>query len=230
MIFDNATTSPQHSMLSGTGIAGLTLSKSSLVFGSEKFGLKPALSFSMTNHQTRTVTLSESFSGTNAADFSVTGGTCTTTLGAGKACSIIVTFKPGALGTESATLSISDSPDPLSPYLVALSTGPTIPATVAPTSIAYGTLKTTSKTLNMTVTNLSGFSLPLSDSFSGANASDFTVAGGTCGAMAVANSSCTIAVKFTPTGGGSAESASMAVNVTNDPTSPHNISLTGTGP
>src|ERR1700731_1073404 len=127
-------------------------------------------------------------------------------------------------------MSIADSPDPLSPYTVALSTGPTIPATVTPTSIAFGTLKTTSKTLNVTVTNLSGFSLPLTESFSGANASDFTVAGGSCGAMATANSSCAIAVKFTPTGGGSAESASMAVNVTNDPTSPHSISLTGTGP
>ena len=229
MTFDNATTSPQHSTLSGAGIAGLAVSKSSLVFGSEKFGLKPALSFSATNHQTRTVTLSESFSGANAADFSVTGGTCTTTLGAGKACTIVVTFKPGALGTESATLSISDITDPLSPYTVALSTGPTIPATVAPTSIAFGTLKTASKNLNATVTNLSKFSLPLSESFSGANASDFTVAGGTCGAIAAAHSSCTIAVKFTPSGGGSAESASMAVSVANDPTSPHSISLTGKG-
>jgi Abnormal spindle-like microcephaly-assoc'd, ASPM-SPD-2-Hydin len=229
MIFDNATSSPQHSTLSGAGIAGLAVSKNSLVFGSEKFGLKPALSFGVTNHQTRTVTLSESFSGANAVDFSVTGGTCTTTLGAGKACTIVVTFKPGALGTESATLSISDSPDPLSPYKVALSTGPTIPATVTPISIAYGTLKTASKTLNATVTNLSGFSLPLSESFSGTNPSDFTVAGGTCGPTAAAHSSCTIAVKFTPTGGGSAESVSMAVNVTNDPTSPHSISLTGTG-
>jgi alpha-N-arabinofuranosidase len=230
MTFDNATTSPQHSTLSGAGIAGLAVSKSSLVFGSEKFGLKPALSFSSTNHQTRTVALSESFSGANTTDFSVTGGTCTTTLGAGKACTIVVTFKPGALGTESATLSISDSTDPLSPYTVALSTGPTIPATVAPTSIAFGTLKTASKNLNATVTNLSKFSLPLSESFSGANASDFTVAGGTCGAIAAAHSSCTIAVKFTPTGSGSAESASMAVSVANDPTSPHSISLTGTGP
>jgi len=230
MIFANATASPQHSTLSGAGIAGLTLSKSNLVFGSEKFGLKPALSFSVTNHQTRTATLSESFSGINATDFSVTGGTCTTILGAGKACSIVVTFKPGALGTESAILSVSDSSDPLSPYMVAISTGPTIPATVAPASIAYGTLKTTSKTLNATVTNLSGFSLQLSESFNGANANDFTVAGGTCGPIAAANSSCTIAVKFTPTGGGSAESASMAVTVANDPTSPHSISLTGTGP
>ncbi|MGC1191744.1 MAG: choice-of-anchor D domain-containing protein, partial [Candidatus Binatus sp.] len=160
-LFDNATSSPQHSTLSGTGIKGLTISKSGLLFGSEKFGLKPAISFSVTNHQTRQVTLNENFSGTNAADFSITGGTCTTTLGADKACTVVVTFNPGALGTESAALSIADSPDPLSPYAVAISTGPTIPATVTPTSIAYGTLKTTTKTLDATVTNLSGFSLAL---------------------------------------------------------------------
>ncbi len=230
MIFDNATTNPQHSTLSGAGIAGLTTSKSSLVFGSVKFGGKALLSLSVTNHQTRTVTLSESFGGTNAADFFVTGGTCATTLGAGQACSIFVTFKPGALGTESATLSIADSPDPLSPHTIAISTGPTIPATVAPTSIAYGTLTKASKTLNATVTNLSGFSLPLGESFSGANSSDFAVAGGTCGTSTAPHSSCTIAVKFTPTAGGAAESATMTVTVASDPTSPHNIGLTGTGP
>jgi hypothetical protein len=37
-------------------------------------------------------------------------------------------------------------------------------------------------------------------------------------------------VTFTPTAGGSAESASMSVTVGSDPTSPHIISLTGTGP
>ena len=228
-LFDNATSSPQHSTLSGTGIKGLTISKSGLLFGSEKFGLKPAISFSVTNHQTRQVTLNENFSGTNAADFSITGGTCTTTLGADKACTVVVTFNPGALGTESAALSIADSPDPLSPYAVAISTGPTIPATVTPTSIAYGTLKTTTKTLDATVTNLSGFSLALTNSIGGANAGDFTVAGGTCGVTAAAHSSCTVAVKFTPTGGGAAESASVAVSLANDPTSPHSINLTGTG-
>ena len=73
--------------------------------------------------------------------------------------------------------------------------------------------------------------LSLGESFSGANAGDFAVTGGTCGAVASPNSGCTIAVTFTPTaGGGAAEGASMAVNVSSDPTSPHNISLTGTGP
>ncbi len=227
---DNAASSPQTVGLSGTGIVDLTISKSSLVFGSEKFGVKTTKSFAVTNHQTQPVSLSETFSGINAADFSITGGTCTTTLAARKECSIIVTFTPGALGTESATLSVSDSPDPLSPYTVALSTGPTIPATVTPTTLAYGTLtaKTPSMTKNVTVTNLSKFSLSINESFSGANASDFAVTGGTCtDDTAATNSSCTIAVTFTPTGGGSSESASMAVNVAVDPTSPHVVSLTG---
>ncbi len=229
---DNTASSPQHVTLSGTGIVDLTTSQTSLVFASVKFGVKSAKSFSVTNHQTQPVTLSESFSGTNAADFSITGGTCTTTLAAQTACTIIVTFTPGALGTESATLSVSDSPDPLSPYTVALSTGATIPATVTPTALAYGILtsKITSKTKNVTVTNLSKFSLPISESFGGTNQSDFTVTGGTCSSTATPNSSCTIAVRFTPTGGGSAESASMAVTVGSDPSSPYNISLSGTGP
>jgi trimeric autotransporter adhesin len=229
---DNATTSPQHVTLTGTGVAGLTTSKTSLVFGNVKFGIKSALAFSVTNHHTQAVSLSETFSGTNQADFSITAGSCTATLGALKACTITVTFKPGALGTESASLSIAASPDSMSPYTVALSTGPTIPATITPVTLAYGTLtvKVPTKTKSVTVTNLSGFSLPLSESFSGTNAGDFAVSGGTCTATVPANSHCTISVKFTPTGGGAAESASMAVTIGSDPTSPHNISLTGTGP
>jgi Abnormal spindle-like microcephaly-assoc'd, ASPM-SPD-2-Hydin len=232
MLADNTTTSPQHMTLSGTGIADFTTSKSSLVFASVKFGSQGVAAFSVTNYQTQPVMLSESFNGTNAADFSISGGTCSGTLAAKAACSITVTFRPGALGMESATLTVSDSPDPLSPYTVALSTGQTIPATVAPASLAYGTLttKVPTKTRSVTVTNLSGFSLPLSESISGTNAGDFAVTGGTCGATASPNSTCTIAVKFTPTIGPTPESASMAVTVGNDPTSPHNISLTGTGP
>jgi hypothetical protein len=66
---------------------------------------------------------------------------------------------------------------------------------------------------------------------SGANASDFTVNPvGTCGPMLSANSSCTIAITFTPTADGVPESASIAVAIGSDPNSPHNITLTGTGP
>jgi CSLREA domain-containing protein len=233
-IIDNSSTSPQHITLTGTGTPDLTTTKSSLVFGDVKFGLKGIEAFAVVNHQSQSVTLSESFSGANFADFTVSGGTCTTitNLGSLKACSIIVSFSPSVLGTESATLSVSDSPDPLSPHLITLSTGPTIPETITPVTLAYGTLtaKVSTKTKDVTITNKSGSSLSVGESFSGANASDFAVTGGTCAGTAPANSSCTIAVTFTPTGGGSAESASMAVTIGSDPSSPHNISLTGKGP
>jgi hypothetical protein len=228
-INDNASTSPQHVTLTGAGIAGLTTTSNSLVFGSVKFGTKGVKSFSVINHQTQPVTLAENFSGTNGADSSKTGGTCGATLNAGKACSIVVSFAPGALGTESATLTISDSPDPLSPHIVALSTGPTIPETIAPLTLAFGTVsQSSSKTLKTTLTNKSPFTLSISSSVSGANAGDFTITGGTCGPSIVGNSSCTIGVKFKPTTA-AGESATLTVSVPQDPTSPHNLNLTGTG-
>lgn len=59
------------------------------------------------------MTLSEQFGGANASDFSVTGGTCTTTLAAASTCSITVSLAPGVLGTDAATMTITDSPDPV---------------------------------------------------------------------------------------------------------------------
>jgi hypothetical protein len=231
-INDDGGTGSQNVSLSGTGTVDLTTSSSSLVFPSVKFGAKTAKSFSVTNRQTRSVTIGETIGGTNAADFSITGGSCTANLAAKATCSILVTFKPGALGTESAAMTFTDSPDPLGPYTVGLSTGATIPATVTPVTLAYGTLtkKTSPKTKTVTVANLSGSSLSINESFSGANPGDFAVTGGTCGASASPNSSCTIAVTFTPTAGGLAESASMAVSIASDPSSPYSITLSGTGP
>jgi hypothetical protein len=228
-LVDNATTSPQHVSLTGTGIAGLATTSKSLVFGSVTFGAKGVKAFSVINYQTQSVTLNESFRGTNAADFAVTGGTCTATLAAKTSCSIVVSFTPGVLGTESATMKISDSPDPLSPYTVAVSTGPTIPETVVPLTLAYGTVsQLSSRTLNATVTNKSPFTISTSSAVSGANAADFTITGGTCGPTLAGSSSCTVAVRFKPSTA-AAESATLAVSVPQDPTSPRNVTLTGTG-
>jgi hypothetical protein len=230
---DNATTSPQHVTLSGTGIGGLSTSSTSSTFGSVKFGSTATTSLTVKNNQAQPVTLSESFSGTNAADFSVTGGTCPKApamLAARTSCMLTVTFKPGALGTESATLSVSDSPDSLGPYNVALSTGPTIPASVTPATLLYGIVsRTSSKTLTVTVTNNSPLTLSIGSAVSGLNASDFTITGGgTCGATLAGNSSCTIAVTFKPTKTVT-ESATLAGTVSSDPTSPHKVTLNGRG-
>jgi hypothetical protein len=224
---DNATTSPQHCELSGTGTVTLTVSTTSLTFGDVKFGTDCTKTFSVTNHQTQPVSLSESFSGKNHADFSVVGGTCTASLAARSTCRVEIGFKPGALGTESATLKIADSPDPLGPYAIAISTGPTIPDTVMPAALAFGDVeKSKTKTLsNLKVSNLSPFKLTLSERIAGANAKDFTV---TPVSSCAGNSVCAISVSFEPSTD-TAEKATLTVNVGSDPTSPHSVKLTGRG-
>ena len=86
-----------------------------------KDGIKAIKVIVVHNYQTNSVSLSEGFSGPNAGDFSVTGGTCTSTLAARSVCTLIVTFAPTAIGTESATMTVTDSPDPLGPYTVSFS-------------------------------------------------------------------------------------------------------------
>lgn len=231
-ISDNSMTSPQKVALSGTGIGGLSTSSTTSVFGSVKFGSSAANNVTVTNNQSRPVTLSESFSETNAADFSITGSTCPVApamLAAQASCTLAVTFKPGALGTESATLSVSDSPDSLGPYDVALATGATIPVSVAPTSLLYGTVpRTSSKTLTATVTNMSPMTLSIDSAVTGLNAGVFKITGGTCGSTLAGNSSCTVAVTFQPAKSVT-ETATLAGTVGSDPTSPHKVTLKGKG-
>jgi len=173
------------------------------------------------------LTLSEGFSGTNGADFSVSAGTCTATLAASSTCTITVSFAPSVLGTEAGTLTVSDSPDPLGPHSVALSTGPTIPATVLPASLAFGSVtQSATKTLStLKVTNLSPFTLTLTQGISGPDAADFAVApSGSC----AGNSVCLVPVSFTPSAE-TAESATLTLTIDQDPTSPHSIAMSGTG-
>ena len=72
------------------------------------------------NAQPVEVALSESITGPNAGDFAVTGGTCVAALAAKASCTYIVTFTPGAAGARAAALSVTASPDLLSPHDVSL--------------------------------------------------------------------------------------------------------------
>ncbi|HUO04889.1 MAG TPA: choice-of-anchor D domain-containing protein [Candidatus Binataceae bacterium] len=238
---DNANTGTQTVAVSGTGIADLTTSVASLSWGNVPFGYSiPLANFCanglcLYNHQNVPVNLSESITGPNAADFKVTGGSCGATLGAAisgttpTACSLAVTFTPGALGSESATLNVSDSPDASSPYHIPLSAAGTIPDTIWPLSLAYGNVsQASSQTLAAYVINNSPLTISLSDGISGPNASDFTITGGTCGATLAGKTTCSILVKFKPTSA-APESATLGIGVNQDPTSPHNVALSGTG-
>jgi hypothetical protein len=234
---DNTATSPQHVAASGTGTVDMTVTPASYGFGSVKNGSKAVKVIVVHNYQTNPVSLSEGFSGPNAGDFSVTGGTCTSTLAKTSVCTLIVTFAPTAVGTESATMTVTDSPDPLSPsgYPVSFTALATIPESVSPTSLHYANVyQTASKTLSVTVTNkaTSGPITLTGTSIGGANAGDFAVTGGNCpmpsGSLA-ASSSCTYAVTFTPSKE-AAESGSLSIFVAEDPNGgPAAIALSGTG-
>jgi uncharacterized repeat protein (TIGR03803 family) len=231
-ITDNTATSPQHVALTGTGTVTMTVAPTGYAFGSVKDGSKATKSITVHNYQTNAVSLGEGFTGPNAGDFTVTGGTCTSTLAKTSACSMIVTFAPTATGTEAATMTVTDSPDPLGPYTVSFTASATVPESLSATKLAFGNVyQTASKSLNLTVTNkaTTGSITLTGVNIGGLNAGDFGAMGGTCGGSLAASSSCTYAVTFTPSTE-TAEAATLSVGVAEDPNGgPPAVSLTGTG-
>ena len=232
-VTDNTATSPQHVALTGTGTITMSVTPTSYAFGSVKDGSKTVKAIVVHNYQTNAVSLGEAFSGANPGDFSVTGGTCTTTLAKTSACSLIVTYAPTGTGTESATMTVADSPDPLGPYTVSFTAAATIPESVSPAKLVFGSVyQSASKTLNVTVTNHSTSS-PITltgTTVGGANSGDFVVTDtGTCTGSLAASSSCTYAVTFTPSTE-TAENGTLSIAVAEDPNGgPAAIDLSGTG-
>lgn len=105
-ITDNTTTNPDTYQLSGNGIAALATSPGSLTFASQTVGTSSApLTVTATNNTKGSVTIT---SITVSGDFSQTN-TCGTSLAAGAACSVSVTFKPTRTGTRKGTLTFNDS-------------------------------------------------------------------------------------------------------------------------
>jgi trimeric autotransporter adhesin len=129
----NTATSPQSVALSGIGTITMTVSPTSYVFSSMKVGSNAIKEIAVHNLQTKPVSLTEGFGGSNARDFSITGGTCTATLAAKSDCSLFVTLAPTAAGTELAFITVTGIPDPLGPYTVSFGAVVTTPEPPEPT-------------------------------------------------------------------------------------------------
>ena len=219
-LIDSTTICPQSVQLSGTGTIAMTVTPTSGAFGDLKVGSKATKSITVHNYQTIPVSLREGFTGSNSNDFSVTGGTCTSTLAAKSACSLYVTFAPTAVGPEGATLMVTDSPDPLGPYTVSFTAAATIAESLSATRLNFGNVAwTTSNTMSVTLTNnATNGSITLNGAnFGGANAGDFSISGSsTCGASLAAGLSCSYAVTFTPSVE-NAEAGTVSIGVKEDP-------------
>jgi len=107
-ITDNAPDSPQTVTLGGCGTV-VKLLPARLDFGNQMVGTKsPVKTVVLTNTGSTILHFSGiSITGANAADFAQSN-TCGSSLGAGKSCSLGVTFAPKAKGARSAAVAISD--------------------------------------------------------------------------------------------------------------------------
>lgn len=107
-ITDDAPNSPQTVNLKGTGTV-VELNPTSLVFGVHRVGTTSSQSTTLTNVGSTALSIAGiAIRGTAADEFSQTN-TCGSSVGAGKACTITVTFKPSERGGDSAAIAISDS-------------------------------------------------------------------------------------------------------------------------
>ena len=225
---DSATTSPQLVKLTGTGEAPLTVSPTSLTLPSAAVGSSSSASVTVTNAQMTSITLSSSAS----ADYSVTGGTCGSSLAGGASCTITVTFTPQYKGSIKGALAISSSSEfsPLTVGLTGAATGgPKVPLKLSPTSLTFSStgLGAISDAKTITVTN-NGTGAITIDAIS---ASDNFAAAGSgatpCGGSLAKSASCTLSVTFTPSDTGSVK-GSVAI-ATSGPGSPQIIAVSGTG-
>ena len=239
-ITSSASNSPTVS-LSGTGVAPVVLSHTSLAFAAQFEGTTSASqSITVTNQQLVALPMSSAtISGANASDFGFgVGSTCP--IGASLPasppppavptnCMLFVNFTPKGSGTRTATLNIVETVlGNQQTQTVTLKGSGEAPVTLTPNSITTFSAKvgTTSAAKTITIKNVNT-SAPLN--ITGLNFSgDFEQTATTCLASPVAGgATCTVSVTFDPSIGGTRDGQ---LQVADDAaTSPQVANLRGTG-
>ena len=222
---DDAPNSPQTLSVAGTGVIAVTLSSANLNFGNVVKGTSStAPAVTLTNNQTVPLT---GINITTAAPFSQTN-TCGTSIAAGAKCKVTVTFSPTTTGTQSGTVTVTDSANN-SPQTITLKGTGINPVTFNPAQLGFGGVPvgTTSNPMTTTLTNHEKIALNVSAiSIVGANSGDFAQSN-TCLPSVAAGGTCSITVRFTPSATGSRIATLV---VTDDAsTSPQSVKLTGSG-
>jgi sugar lactone lactonase YvrE len=233
-VADNATGSPQTVTLTGTGTAPqAVLSPNPLAFPGTTVGTSATpLPMTLSNPGTAALTITGiSVTGANASSFGQSNN-CGTSLAAGAACTITVTFTPASAAALTAAISVADNAagSPQSAVITGTGTAPLIPqAVLSPNPLAFPstTINTSATPLPITLSNQGNTPLIITGiSVTGTNASSFGETN-TCGTTLAAGAACTITVTFTPT---SAASFTAAISVADNAAgSPQSGVVTGTG-
>jgi len=209
----------------GTAAGSLGANPSSLGFGSVLVGSNKALSETLTNTGSTSITISQV--ATSGTGFSLSGITAPVTLTTGQTATFSVTFAPTTAGAVSGNVTITSTASNPTLTIPLTGTGTTAGALGAnPTSLSFGSvLVGSNKTLSETVTNTGGTSVTISQV--AASGTGFSLSGITAPVTLTAGQSATFSVAFAPTTAGA---ASGNVTITSNGSNPTlTIPLTGTG-
>lgn len=179
--------------------------------------------------------------GTDAADFTVGDGPCTSggtglhVLAPGQSCTMNVQVDPSAVGPRSATLVVTHDGfnNPLQVALTAIGGAAVGNAALSLNkgALTFPPLHTgrVSAIQTVRVSNLGG-SVPLditSIALTGAAAADYSLVNNGCTGLVAVGGSCTVGVLITPSASG-ARPAQLVIT-SNAPGGPHTVTLNGTG-
>jgi|GEM_PF-5818198 len=214
--------------LSGSGGSPISLSSTSLAFGSDPVGVtNPSpRSTALINDDPNNVLLSVTPGGNNPGDFTLLSGPAVGSTLAVGAQTFRFAFTPSTSGAESATYTITTTDGT---EVVHLSGSGTSPISLASTNLAFGSVKegTTNPSPRSTaLLNQDPNNVLLSVTAGGANPSDFTLLSGPAVGSTLGVGPQTFRFAFTPTTLGN-ESATYTI-VTTDGTVVVNLSGKGT--
>jgi len=222
----NAPNSPNVLALSGTGTAAsVTLSSNptSVSFASVNAGSTSSKSVTITNSGNTSLTISQVT--VNAKDFVVSGMTAPVTLAAGQSAPLSVTFSPSAAENITGNITVASTQGATAVIPVS-GTGVQAGLTITPASASFGNV-TMGVPSTQTIQLLNSGTGTLSVSQVSAAGSGFSTGTLALPLNIAAGKSANLTVQFAPTAAGAA-SGSVSV-VSNAPSSPTVIALTGTG-
>ncbi|MGA8151752.1 MAG: choice-of-anchor D domain-containing protein [Terriglobales bacterium] len=159
-------------------------------------------------------------------NFAVANNVCGSSLNSGASCTFDVTFTPSIAASLTGSIAISDSA-PDSPQTIALKGTGNLPLSIAPSTLAFGTVTVNQTSSSKTATLTNNQSAALNFSFNASGNYAISPGGTTCGASLAPGGSCNIAVAFTPTTNGSINGAVTITDAAGF--SPELIALSGTG-
>ena len=231
-IQSGATNAPTVS-LAGAGTLVLATGMSAIQFGNMPLALTSSTQTVSLNNASG-VPMALTSIATGSAEFIITGSTCGTTVPAkvgatNGSCIVQLTFTPGAAGMRTGALTIlSDATN--SAVTVSLTGTLVLATSVSVVDFGNVPVGTASSARSVTLTNVSGMAIPLTDIQTSSR--DFTVTGSTCGSSVPAkvgsvNGSCTVQLTLTPSTAGSRTGTLTIVSGATNPTA--TVTLTGSG-